>query len=113
MVDFSDVYMIFFLLIEQVGMLKLGGEVWLIFDVVLDLCIFVIISFVVSVVQFMLKIVEISDEWLKLMFCVKVCILLELFQQYLEYVKIGLLGVVWVWVNEEFLWFDDFVVRLL
>lgn len=31
-------------------MLKLGGEVWLIFDVVLDLCIFVIISFVVSVV---------------------------------------------------------------
>lgn len=27
MVDFSDVYMIFFLLIEQVGLLKIGGEV--------------------------------------------------------------------------------------
>lgn len=96
MVDLVDVYMIFFLLFMQVGRVGLGQEVCLVIDVVLDYVILVKVFYVVSVVQFILKMVEIVNEWEKLMFWVKVWFDLVLLEKYIIYVKIGVFGMVYL-----------------
>lgn len=112
MVDLSDVYMTFFLSTEQVGPLALGSEARIILDAAPNLVIPANISFVASVAQFTPKMVETSDERLKLMFRVKARIPPELLEQHLEYVKTGLPGIAWVRLDNQQAWPAALTVRL-
>ena len=110
LVDLTDVYMTFFVPEEVAGKIKIGAEARIILDARKDLPIPANITFVSSVAQFTPKTVETQQEREKLMFRVKAKIKPELLEKYIEYVKTGLPGVVWVQLDPNEPW-PDFLKR--
>ena len=106
LVDLTDVYMTFFVPEEVAGKIKIGDEARIILDARKDLPIPANITFVSSVAQFTPKTVETQQERAKLMFRVKAKIKPELLEKYIEYVKTGLPGVVWVQLDPNEPWPD-------
>tara|TARA_R110002020_G_scaffold113518_5_gene261065 strand:+ start:12763 stop:13836 length:1074 start_codon:yes stop_codon:yes gene_type:complete len=112
MVDLTDVYMNFFLPTADAGRLHVGSEARLVFDAAPQYVVPAAISYVADVAQFTPKTVETEDERLKLMFRVKARIAPELLRQYLDLVKTGVPGVVYVKVGPDAAWPDELQVKL-
>ncbi|MBE6381143.1 MAG: HlyD family efflux transporter periplasmic adaptor subunit [Lentisphaerae bacterium] len=104
LVDLTDVYMTFFLPETVAGKVKIGAEARIILDAIPDTPIPAQITYVSSVAQFTPKTVETQEEREKLMFRIKAQIKPELLEQYIEYVKTGLPGVVYVQIDPEAQW---------
>ena len=98
--------MTFFVSEEVAGKIKLGAEARIVLDACKDIPIPANITFVSSVAQFTPKTVETQQERAKLMFRVKAKIKPELLEKYIEYVKTGLPGVVWVQLDPNEPWPD-------
>lgn len=104
LVDLSDVYMTFFLPTAQAGQVAIGAEARIVLDAAPQFVIPAKISFVADVAQFTPKSVETEEERQKLVFRVKAKIPQELLQKYIQQVKTGLPGVVYVKLNSEATW---------
>ena len=104
LVDLTDVYMTFFLPAGVAGKVKIGANARIVLDAAKDTPIPAKITFVSSVAQFTPKTVETPEERQKLMFRIKAQIKPELLEQYIEYVKTGLPGVVYVQIDPEAQW---------
>ena len=113
LVDLSDVYMTFFLPTTAAGAVKYGSEARIVLDVAPDLPVPAYISYVASTAQFTPKTVETSDEREKLMFRIKAQIKKELLEEYQQYVKTGLPGVVWVKLDPDKKWPDNLEAKKL
>jgi len=110
--DLSDVYMTIFLPTRQAGKVAIGAEARIIFDAAPDLVIPATVSFVAPRAQFTPKEVETRTEREKLMFRIKVRIAPELLKQYIEKVKTGVPGVVYVRLDQTAEWPEYLHVRL-
>ncbi len=104
LVDLSDVYMTFFLPTAQAGQVAIGADARIVLDAAPQFVIPAKISFVADVAQFTPKSVETEEERQKLVFRVKAKIPQELLQKYIQQVKTGLPGVVYVKLNSEATW---------
>ncbi len=104
LVDLSDVYMTFFLPTAQAGQVAIGAEARIVLDAAPQFVIPAKISFVADVAQFTPKSVETEEERQKLVFRVKAKIPQELLQKYIQQVKTGLPGTVYVKLNSEATW---------
>ena len=111
LVDLSDVFMTFFLPTAEAGALSYGSEARIILDVAPDYPVPASISYVASTAQFTPKTVETANEREKLMFRVKAKVNPELLKEYLQYVKTGLPGVVWVKIDPKAEWPESMAVR--
>ncbi|MEW5422754.1 HlyD family secretion protein [Amorphus sp. 3PC139-8] len=112
MVDLADVYMNFFLPTTEAGRLRVGSEARIVFDAAPEYVVPATISYVADVAQFTPKTVETEEERLKLMFRVKARIDPELLEKYMNLVKTGVPGVVYVKVLSTAEWPDDLQVKL-
>ena len=104
LVDLTDVYMTFFLPEAVAGKVSIGADARIVLDAIPNIPIPAKISYVASVAQFTPKTVETKLERQKLMFRIKARINPELLQKYIEYVKTGLPGVVWVKIYPKAQW---------
>lgn len=104
LVDVSDVYMTFFLPTAQAGQVAIGAEARIVLDAAPQFVIPATISFVADVAQFTPKTVETEEERQKLVFRVKAKISQDLLQKYIQQVKTGLPGMVYVKLNSEATW---------
>ena len=104
MVDYSDVYMTFFLPETQAGRVELGEEVRLVIDAVPEYVIPAEVSYVASVAQFTPKTVETASEREKLMFRVKARIAPELLKKYASQVKTGVPGMAYLKLDPKAAW---------
>lgn len=104
LVDLTDVFMTFFLPTDQAGRLAVGAEARIVLDAVPQAVIPATISFVSDVAQFTPKTVETAVEREKLMFRIRAQIPPELLRRYIEYVKTGLPGVVYVRIDSNAQW---------
>ncbi len=104
LLELSDVYMTFFLPTEVAGRLALGADVRILLDAAPDYPISAKISFVASAAQFTPKTVETASERQKLMFRVRAQIDKDLLQKYLEHIKTGLPGEVWIRLDNTKEW---------
>lgn len=104
LVDLSDVYMTFFLPTAQAGQVAIGADARIVLDAAPQFVIPAKISFVADVAQFTPKSVETEEERQKLVFRVKAKIPQELLQKYIQQVKTGLPGRVYVKLNSEAKW---------
>ena len=104
LVDLSDVYMTFFLPTAQAGQVAIGADARIVLDAAPQFVIPAKISFVADVAQFTPKSVETEEERQKLVFRVKAKIPQELLQKYIQQVKTGLPGTVYVKLNSEATW---------
>jgi len=112
MVDLADVYVTFFLPMEQAGRIALAGEARIVLDVAPQYVIPAEISFVADVAQFTPKTVETAQERQKLMFRVKARIPPALLEQHLQQVKTGLPGMAYVRLDPQLQWPAELQVRL-
>ncbi|MEG3766497.1 HlyD family secretion protein [Alteromonas sp. 14N.309.X.WAT.G.H12] len=112
LVDLTNVYMTFFLPATQAGRLAIGSEARIVLDAVPDIAIPAHISYVADVAQFTPRSVETQSEREKLMFRVKAQIPQALLTKYIEKVKTGLPGVVWVKLDDNAQWPDDVPERV-
>lgn len=118
LLDLADVYMTFFVPEVVAGRLALGSEARLVLDTVPDYVIPARVSFVASQAQFTPKTVETASERQKLMFRVRAQIPPALLERYLEQVKTGVPGVVWLKLDADAPWppelaVSDQLLRLL
>ncbi|CAD5256028.1 putative HlyD family secretion protein [Alteromonas sp. 38] len=107
LVDLTNVYMTFYLPATQVGRLSIGSDARIVLDAAPDVSIPANISYVADVAQFTPRSVETESEREKLMFRVKAQIPKDLLQKYIEKVKTGLPGVVWVKLDDSAAWPSD------
>ncbi|MCY7295502.1 HlyD family secretion protein [Alteromonas sp. a30] len=112
-VDLTDVYMNFFLPAGYAGQLAMGDEVRLILNAAPDYVIPASISFIADVAQFTPKTVETENEREKLMFRVRARISPELLQKYIQKVKTGLPGAVYIKVDAAQPWPESLQHNLL
>ncbi len=104
LVDLSDVYMTFFLPTAQAGRVAIGAEARIVLDAAPQYVIPASISFVADVAQFTPKTVETEEERQKLMFRIKAKVPQELLQKYIQQVKTGLPGMVYVKLDPDAEW---------
>ncbi len=104
MVDLTDVYMTFFLPEEIAGKVKIGADARIILDAAPNYPIPAKVTYVDDVAQFTPKTVETREERQKLMFRIKAHIDRTLLEKYIDMVKTGLPGVVWVKLNDAAEW---------
>lgn len=104
MIDLRDVYMTFFLPTAVVGKLALGSEARIIVDAAPNYVIPATISYISDEAQFTPKTVETQLEREKLMFRVRAQVSPELLEQYIEHVKTGLPGMVYVRTDPQQAW---------
>lgn len=104
LVDLSDVYMTFFLPTAQAGRVAIGAEARIVLDAAPQYVIPASISFVADVAQFTPKTVETEEERQKLMFRIKAKVPQELLQKYIQQVKTGLPGMVYVKLDPDAQW---------
>lgn len=104
LVDLGDVYMTFFLPTAQAGRVAMGAEARIVLDAAPQYVIPASISFVADVAQFTPKTVETEEERQKLMFRIKAKVPQELLQKYIQQVKTGLPGMVYVKLDPEAQW---------
>lgn len=103
-VDLSDVYMTVFLPAKDVGKVRIGADVRIVFDARPDLAVPARVTFVSPEAQFTPKAVETHTEREKLMFRVKAQIAPELLKQHIALVKTGVPGVVYFRLNPQAQW---------
>jgi HlyD family secretion protein len=96
LVSLEDVYMEFFLPATAAARLQIGDQARLVIDVIPDVAIPAVVSFVAPQAQFTPKQVETLEERESLMFRIRVRIPPELVQNRIERVKTGIRGVAWV-----------------
>lgn len=112
LVDLGHVYMTFFLPTAQAGRIALGAEARIVLDAAPEFVIPASVSYVADVAQFTPKTVETADEREKLMFRIKASIDPALLDQYLDQVKTGLPGMVYVRLDAARAWPDELQVAL-
>ena len=112
LVDLGHVYMTFFLPTAQAGRIALGAEARIVLDAAPEFVIPASVSYVADVAQFTPKTVETADEREKLMFRIKASIDPTLLDQYLDQVKTGLPGMVYVRLDAARAWPDELQVAL-
>ena len=112
LLDLTDVYMTIFLPTSQAGRLAYGAEARIQLDAAPEYMIPASVSFVAANAQFTPKEVETQSEREKLMFRVKVKIDPDLLLQYIDLVKTGLPGNVFVSLTSELQWPERFAVNL-
>ena len=110
--DFTDVYMTFFLPETVAGKVAIGAEARLVLDAAKQYVVPAKISFVASAAQFTPKTVETATEREKLVFRVKAQIDPQLLQKHRDQVKTGLPGVAYVKVDPGVQWPDSLAVKL-
>ena len=110
--DLTDVYMTIFLPTSEAGRLAYGAEARIQLDAAPEYMIPANVSFVAANAQFTPKEVETRSEREKLMFRVKVQIDPDLLLQYVDLVKTGLPGDVFVSMTSELAWPERFAVNL-
>jgi len=96
LVSLGDVYMEFFLPASAAPRVRLGDEARIVVDVMPDVAIPALVSFVAPQAQFTPKQVETIEERESLMFRIRVRIPQELVAERLAQVKTGVRGVAWV-----------------
>lgn len=96
LVSLGDVYMEFFLPASAAPMVRLGDEARIVVDVMPDIAVPAVVSFVAPQAQFTPKQVETIEERESLMFRIRVRIPQELVAERLAQVKTGVRGVAWV-----------------
>jgi HlyD family secretion protein len=102
--DVGDVYMTFFLPIEDAGRTPIGGEARIVLDAAPQYVIPARISFVSDVAQFTPKTVETEEERQKLMFRIRARVSPELLQKHIAQVKTGLPGRTYVKLDTAIEW---------
>ena len=112
LLDLTDVYMTIFLPTSEAGRLAYGAEARIQLDAAPEYMIPANVSFVAANAQFTPKEVETRSEREKLMFRVKVQIDPDLLLQYIDLVKTGLPGDVFVSMTSELAWPERFAVNL-
>lgn len=96
LVSLGDVYMEFFLPASAAPRVQLGDEARIVVDVMPDVSVPAIVSFVAPQAQFTPRQVETEEERESLMFRIRVRIPQELVAERLAQVKTGVRGVAWV-----------------
>ncbi|MCI2395706.1 HlyD family efflux transporter periplasmic adaptor subunit [Aliiroseovarius sediminis] len=96
LVSLGDVYMEFFLPASAAPRVQLGDDARIVVDVMADVAVPAVVSFVAPQAQFTPKQVETVEERESLMFRVRVRIPQELVVERLAQVKTGVRGVAWV-----------------
>ncbi len=96
LVSLGDIYMEFFLPASAAPRVRLGDEARIVVDVMPDVAIPALVSFVAPQAQFTPKQVETIEERESLMFRIRVRIPQELVAERLAQVKTGVRGVAWV-----------------
>ncbi|MCL7404740.1 MULTISPECIES: HlyD family efflux transporter periplasmic adaptor subunit [Paracoccaceae] len=96
LVSLGDVYMEFFLPASAAPRVRLGDEARIVVDVMPDIAVPALVSFVAPQAQFTPKQVETVEERESLMFRIRVRIPQELVAERLAQVKTGVRGVAWV-----------------
>lgn len=96
MVSLADVYMEFFLPASAAPRLRLGDEARIVIDILPQMAIPAIVTFVAPQAQFTPKQVETLQERESLMFRIRVRIPPDLIKARIERIKTGVRGVVWV-----------------
>lgn len=104
LIDLRDVYMTFFLPTAVVGKLALGSEARIVLDAAPNYVIPASISYISDEAQFTPKTVETQLEREKLMFRVRAQVSPQLLDKYLDRVKTGLPGVVYVRTDTQLPW---------
>lgn len=104
LLDITDVYMTFFLPMDQAGKVAIGADARIVLDALPGLPIPARVSFVSPTAQFTPKEVETRTEREKLMFRVKVKVDPELLKRYADRVKTGLPGKGYVQIEATALW---------
>jgi HlyD family secretion protein len=112
LVDLTDVYMTFFLPETQVGRVRFGSDVRIVFDAAPELVIPASVSFVASIAQFTPKTVETASERQKLMFRVRARIDPVLLRKHMDVVKTGVPGIAWVKLDADRPWPAALAVKL-
>lgn len=113
LLDLTDVYMNFFLPTKEIGKLRIGQEARIVLDAVPQYNIRAKISFVSDEAQFTPKTVETKNERDKLMFRVRARIPRALLEKYIDRVKTGLPGVVYIKTDGESEWPESLSQNLL
>ncbi len=111
LVDLTDVYMTFFLPATEAGLVSYGSEARIVLDAAPDNPIPATLTYVASTAQFTPKTVETASEREKLMFRIKAQIDPKLLNEYIQYVKTGLPGVVWVRLDPSKEWPDSLKLK--
>lgn len=101
LVSLEDVYMEFFLPAAAAARLQLGDEARIVVDVMPDVSIPAVVSFVAPQAQFTPKQVETLEERESLMFRIRVRVPSALVQNQIDRVKTGVRGVAWVRLATE------------
>jgi len=101
LVSLEDVYMEFFLPAAAAARLQLGDGARIVVDVMPDVSIPAVVSFVAPQAQFTPKQVETLEERESLMFRIRVRVPSALVQNQIERVKTGVRGVAWVRLATE------------
>jgi len=101
LVSLEDVYMEFFLPAAAAARLQLGDEARIVVDVMPDVSIPAVVSFVAPQAQFTPKQVETLEERESLMFRIRVRVPSALVQNQIARVKTGVRGVAWVRLATE------------
>ena len=96
LVSLGDVYMEFFLPASAAPRVRLGDEARIVVDVMPDVAVPAVVSFVAPQAQFTPKQVETVEERESLMFRIRVRIPQDLVNERLAQVKTGVRGVAWV-----------------
>jgi len=104
MVDFSEVYMTFFLPSDTAAKLSLGAPGRIVLDAIPARPIPANVTFVSPQAQFTPKQVETQTERERMMFRIKLRIPVTLIMQYLDKVKTGMLGVAYVKIDPKAQW---------
>jgi HlyD family secretion protein len=112
MIDFTDVYMTFFLPTKTVGQIAEGSDVRLVLDAFPQFVIPARITFIADVAQFTPKTVETAVEREKLMFRIKANIPVDVLRAHLKQVKTGLPGMAYVRLDPRKPWPAHLQVRL-
>ena len=96
LVSLGDVYMEFFLPASAAPRVRLGDEARIVVDIMPDVAIPAVVSFVAPQAQFTPKQVETIEERESLMFRIRVRIPSELVAARIDQIKTGVRGVAWV-----------------
>lgn len=104
LIDLSDVYLPLFLPAAQVGQVRIGADVRIVFDALPNVSVPARISFVAPRAQFTPKDVETRNEREKLMFRVKARIDPALLRRHRDLVKAGVPGVAYVRLVPDASW---------
>lgn len=103
-IDLTDVYMPVFLSAKEAGLLAIGAQARIIFDMAPDIAVPAKVFYISSKAQFTPKEVETLDERQKLVFRVKVEIDYDILKEYEPYVKIGVPGVAYIRLEDDVQW---------